>query len=259
MIVSDIFWEIDGICIDVVRTLLKLPTENEYGSQNATSSMVIPKKSNDKSERLSEQEIRFLFVKELERREINYSVETPTIKKYNFTDSGNKRSGSLDLTIFHDVGHKLERLCNIEFKSGTQSCKNDFEKLLREEEEGVFIHFVSKCDKSTLTSGLDKIDSKNQEEESIQKGILAHYKEDFIQLRKTVNDIELDHCDRNIKFIILSLNPAFIITKTIKKSDLLSNNDHFDIEYSIEKGKLNFKPKDLMGWDLIFSISSCKS
>ncbi len=108
------------------------------------SRLIFPIKR-DKSTRISEQELRFIFVEQL-NREINegwnvyYSVETPTSEPYCFTGK-KKESGCIDLVI-HNA--KFQRIAVIEFKAHNRgSAEKDFIKLSNPKEDGKYRYFIS--------------------------------------------------------------------------------------------------------------------
>lgn len=147
------------------------------------SRIVFPKYS-DGETRLSEQELRFVFVdifnKYCASHFLNwyYSVETPTMYKYKFSDKGHKiepvrddengQSAMIDLAI-HDS--KLNRIALIEFKAlnPDESCfSKDFVKL--ENEPNVltyFLMYVKSHDNGTIKSLKLKVDSKADNTEFI--------------------------------------------------------------------------------------------
>ena len=124
---------------------------NQYPSGNK-SRIIFPQYSNGET-RLSEQELRFIFVEQFNEycreNELHwyYSVETPTKNRYLFKepkkprrDEGG-RSGEFDLTI-HDEYFK--RIALIEFKAlnPNESCfTKDFLKL-REEGKEILTYFI---------------------------------------------------------------------------------------------------------------------
>ena len=134
--------------------------------------IIFPKYRNNKV-RVSEQEMRFAFVEELRRLypEWCYSIETPTIRKYNFQgeepkviENGQKggRSAQFDLTIYKDKEGK-EVLAHIEFKAKNPSprkYKKDFLKLSEEttypNTARVFIHLLESCDDDTVKNLRDE-------------------------------------------------------------------------------------------------------
>jgi len=134
------------------------------------SRIIFPRKRKELI-RVSEQELRFVFVEQL-NDEINkgwdvyYSVETPTKDRYsgfkNEKDAKPKRdekgrSGEFDLVIFDN---NLKRIALIEFKANNASQhdhKKDFVKLNNEKEGNnnvlrYMIEIVKSYDKNTLKS-----------------------------------------------------------------------------------------------------------
>jgi len=125
------------------------------------SRLVFPLKR-DTSTRISEQELRFIFVEEFNRYcaengwDAFYSIETPTRDEYRFSDGdGKKQSAMFDLTIFSNKG---ERICAIEFKAlnpDTKCYAKDFEKLNNSNEKiglTYFVQLFKKVDKSTVSN-----------------------------------------------------------------------------------------------------------
>ena len=137
------------------------------------SRMVFPQKRNDTT-RISEQELRFLFVEQLNKKigkdwDVFYAVETPTKDSYKGFKKGqdpkqdNKgRSGEFDLVVFNN---QLKRIALIEFKANNASeheHNKDFVKLdnINEGDDNVlryFIEIVKSFDKGTLSSLYQKI------------------------------------------------------------------------------------------------------
>lgn len=124
--------------------------------------------------RVSEQELRFMFVEELNKYcdahrewEVYYSVETPTSNSYQFTGEG-QQSGCIDLCIH---GKDFKRIALIEFKALNPSehahAKDAFK--LKHEIEGelrYFIEIVKSHDSKTDESIVEKLKAK--------KGYKAH-------------------------------------------------------------------------------------
>ena len=124
--------------------------------------------------RVCEQEMRFTFVEVMREKhpKWHYSVETPTIKKYNFQgeepkviENGQKggRSAQFDLTIYEDSkGDKV--LAHIEFKaknpSDPRKYKKDFLKLSEDTTDQntarVFIHLLESCNDDTVENLRDE-------------------------------------------------------------------------------------------------------
>jgi hypothetical protein len=108
--------------------------------------------------RISEQEARFLFVQNLEKQQdLYYSVEVPTKKMYNFTDTPkivleDGKSAMFDVCIY-DRNRKMECLLEFKSKQSTEkSIKKDFLKLLCDEDnlQNYFVHVVENCDAKTI-------------------------------------------------------------------------------------------------------------
>lgn len=123
-----------------------------------------------KEKRISEQELRFLFVKTfLEDENFDgycYSVETPTEIKYSFGKKiedikvGIGKSGSIDMSLFEKNSNLLNRLFNIEFKFDNVPLQNfakDIVKLMHEKESGAFILLLENTEiNKTLNSVYSK-------------------------------------------------------------------------------------------------------
>lgn len=163
--------------IEVYRT----QKENQkIGTNNNNSSRIIfplKRESKDKKEefRISEQELRFVFVEEFNKYcsakkwDAYYSVETPTSKRYDFSkkdkprkvDDSKGQSAMVDFSIFLKVQDKLTRVALIEFKAlnpDKQSYMKDYVKLLNEDQKFVyFIMIVKSANDRTIKSIAEKI------------------------------------------------------------------------------------------------------
>jgi len=136
--------------------------------------ILFPKKR-DGVIRVSEQELRFVFVEQLlkhiekEKWDVYYSVETPTHHGYTGFGEGNPevddekgQSGNIDLCIHDNQG---ERICLIEFKALNPikaDYQKDFCKLQHEDEDNknilrYFIQIVENVDNGTKTNIQKKI------------------------------------------------------------------------------------------------------
>lgn len=154
--------------------------ENQkIGTYNNNSSRIIfplKRESKDKKEefRISEQELRFVFVEEFNKYcsknwDAYYSVETPTSKRYDFSnkempckvDYPNGQSAMVDFSIFLKEQDKLTRVALIEFKAlnpDKQSYMKDYVKLLNEDQKFVyFIMIVKSANDRTIKSIAEKI------------------------------------------------------------------------------------------------------
>ena len=146
------------------------------------SRLIFPQYSKGET-RLSEQELRFIFVEQFnkycnEHQELKwfYSVETPTECKYLFSEKGakieprrdddNGKSAMVDLAIHND---KLNRIALIEFKAlnPDETCfTKDFVKLGSEPVTlTFFVMYVKTHDVGTINSLKFKIEKKHPKTE----------------------------------------------------------------------------------------------
>ena len=129
-------------------------SKNESSAYN--QKLIFPTYSN-KEIRVSEQEARFAFCNVLEKtdNEFLYSVETPTVKKYSFSEGGGEQSAMTDLTL-----HYKRTFANVEFKAHSVDKKNitkDFKKLIREDVPvAIFIQVFENIDKGTIENFFEK-------------------------------------------------------------------------------------------------------
>lgn len=142
--------------------------QKEFGGvcNEAPQSRIIFPMKRGEPVRISEQELRFIFVEQLNREISNgwnvyYSVETPTKDTYRFKDTkpvidSNGQSASFDLVI-HDKNYK--RIALVEFKannSNEHEHKKDFVKLSNPiENEGIdtfFVEIVKGANRNTYKS-----------------------------------------------------------------------------------------------------------
>lgn len=165
---------------NAIQDAYNYQTENapkiDHPNRIGLSRIVFPK-NRKMPIRISEQELRFVFVEQLiktidEGWNVYYSAETPT--KDGYKEFKNKkggqprqdkdgRSGVFDLVIFND---KLQRIALIEFKANNASKhehKKDFVKLNnpKEGDENVlryFIEIIKSYDNDTLSSLQGKIE-----------------------------------------------------------------------------------------------------
>lgn len=174
--------QIEQIIDTTFKTIEGIYNYREDVKNLEAGSIIFPKKR-DGTFRISEQELRFLFVsilinkiknKELsyDNKPIYYSVETPTVGSYSF--KGDKAlSGNIDLVIHG--GYPLKRICLIEFKAHNVVFKNDYEKLYKELNHiandvdkvhfeelydenacGYFVQLLTNSDSGTTNSIIDK-------------------------------------------------------------------------------------------------------
>ena len=139
---------------------------NKQAKSPRKSRLVMPSYRSG-AKRVSEQEARFACCALLERSEdFFYSVETPTTEDYFFEGKEeNKRSGCIDLTLYHERDGGFERVVNIEYKAGPPSgseVEKDLQKLLKERGEilGNFFHLLDNSNSGTLPALFDKLQSQ---------------------------------------------------------------------------------------------------
>lgn len=165
---------------NTISVVYRTQMENQkIGTYNNNSSRIIfplKRESKDKKEefRISEQELRFVFVEEFNKYcsknwDAYYSVETPTSKRYDFSnkempckvDYPNGQSAMVDFSIFLKEQDKLTRIALIEFKAlnpDKQSYMKDYVKLLNEDQKFVyFIMIVKSANDRTIKSIAEKI------------------------------------------------------------------------------------------------------
>lgn len=140
------------------------------------SRIIFPLKR-DKETRISEQELRFIFVEQLnneieENWDIYYSVETPTRDTYYFKGENPDRkddgqSANFDLVI-HDSN--LKRIALIEFKANNpdeHEYKKDFAKLNNVKEGDGLLRYFIEIIKASDNGTFKNIHGKIQGNESI--------------------------------------------------------------------------------------------
>ena len=165
---------------NTISVVYRTQMENQkIGTYNNNSSRIIfplKRESKDKKEefRISEQELRFVFVEEFNKYcsknwDAYYSVETPTSKRYDFSnkempckvDYPNGQSAMVDFSIFLKEQDKLTRVALIDFKAlnpDKQSYMKDYVKLLNEDQKFVyFIMIVKSANDRTIKSIAEKI------------------------------------------------------------------------------------------------------
>ena len=145
----------------------------ELRSGSTGTRLVFPKYSGGTKKRVSEQELRFVFVELLQpllkKYDYYYSVETPTEDKYQFSNKGkyctptaseDGQSASFDLTIKDSIG---ENIAIIEFKAksaSTHEYAKDLCKLWNPKEKSkYFINLFEKIEKSTEKAFCNKLES----------------------------------------------------------------------------------------------------
>ena len=147
---------IENIINNTFKTIDEVYNTNQEGGESekfelTNSRLIFPKYRNGNT-RVSEQELRFLFIEEFnkycEENELQlfYSIETPTEEKYSFT-SNKGESAQFDVVI-HDESKK--RRCLIEFKNNSTDARKhekDFKKLSKDG-DGKLCYFISIAESS---------------------------------------------------------------------------------------------------------------
>lgn len=232
--------DIVKICKEVLSRLTVMDFENIGGL--STEQLIFPKKIQAKGtkhkDRISEQELRLLFIEEFKKEnpELFYSIETPTVDKFSLGKSYESiqsniegQSASLDMCIFERVDNVYSRILNLEFKHKNTSIKNigkDVLKLIHENQNGAFILLLENTDKGTLC---------NLKETGV-----------FNKLYKAFSDFQLNWHSNNksIHLIIISLKQKTIIHRKLNKQDL----NHLKDIFFIESGCGNIKEIKGNGW-----------
>ncbi len=188
---EEIIEEIISNTFRIVQNVFDFQRESEpksFISSSRESSIIFPKKTDNK-DRISEQELRFIFVEQfnksidVEKNKLFYSIETPTENLYDFSgneprvigqtehkNTGAGRSANIDLVIFQKDGKHINRIAIIEFKALNPSKKNYKKDILKLQTEPgklkYFIHIIKNCDDDTIKNikgkiGIDKIKFAN--------------------------------------------------------------------------------------------------
>lgn len=236
------------LCIKVAKELISLKGEvdSNLDPKNLTTNLIFPKCKHQKEEknRISEQESRVLFCKELQRsyHDIFFSIETPTEKKYSFGEClreikvNNKgKSASSDISLYKMKKGRLKQQINIELKAHNVKLFNiakDFFKLLSEPYNGLFFHTLESVDNGTLTTNGN------------HKGVLIKYKEAIRKLEKQIKDLYLKDDEQFILFCICSLNPKFVLIKKIFKFNLVKSFSSISFQYEIKDNHIKITDKD---------------
>ncbi|WP_337964772.1 hypothetical protein [uncultured Flavobacterium sp.] len=197
------------------KVLTRLATlDFEKDGSNSTEQLIFPVKiqsdGSKEIKRISEQELRVLFIEEFKIKYpgLYYSIETPTTGKFSFgktyEDIKVENEGQLashDMCVFKKNSINYERIMNIEFKhrnSGIKKTGKDILKLIREEQNGAFIHLLENTNSNTLVSIFEKLTT-----------CFTDYQKQWVNEHKT------------IQLVILSLKQKKLIHCELRKNDLL--------------------------------------
>lgn len=147
---------------EIIKEVYEHQKETDGGAGTSTkqSRIIFPKKR-DNSTRISEQELKLIFIEQLNKEieigwDVFYSVETPTQDTYCITGK-TPQSGNFDLVI-HD--NTFKRIVLIEFKANnatTLGHQKDLDKLNNKNEQDentlrYFIELLNNTDNGTLRS-----------------------------------------------------------------------------------------------------------
>lgn len=199
----------------VLSRLSVMDNERKYNNSSERIIFPIKDQAKGKIERISEQELRLLFIEEFKKEYSNlfYSIETPTKKKYKFGKTYPElkanvnidgRSALIDMCIFKKTEKVYNRILNIEFKHKNTSIRNiakDILKLIKEKQNGLFILLLNNTDSGTFCN------LKNS-------GVFNKLYRAFTDFRVYWID------DKIIQIVILSLKQRTLIYRMIQKSEL---------------------------------------
>lgn len=143
-----------------INSYIIFPKKADNDTEDDTEGDTKDDTKNFGSDRISEQELRFIFVEQFNKSDtakengLFYSIETPTVNFYDFTgvpqvvereehdkkkgQKGAGRSANIDLVIFQKDGNQIKRVALIEFKARNPKkadYRKDICKLINEESE----------------------------------------------------------------------------------------------------------------------------
>lgn len=212
--------------------------QNRKQNREAKSKLIFPKKR-DNSTRISEQEMRSSFIRELEaltgEDSYFYSIESPTKECYkDFSSKEPKiikdqseniegRSGNIDLTLYNN---ELKREHLIEFKFGNKdTCKKDFLKLLCDDKQCKTNYYINILE--TFKDGTRKdVEKKYKDVEKKYKNAIKHVLDNY--KNEIVSDLVIV-----VGVLYSEENESnFFIYKTINKNQIEIERE---IEIKIEE------------------------
>lgn len=228
-----------AICKEVLKRLSQMDYEKKGGSseERLIFPMKIQADGTKERDRISEQELRQLFIEEfkVKHRNLYYSIETPTKNKYSFTNENNEKkiadsvnvgqSALVDMCVFEKEKKSYKRILNIEFKHKNATEGNiskDILKLMYEEQNGAFILLLKNTNGGTLNNLAEK---RNGVVDKMIASIQNHSKKEKLWNGK----------NKFIELVILSLEKnekkkgkPFIMYRKINESDLYTLNSGKD-------------------------------
>ena len=238
--------------IDIVKISKKVlnslsTIDYELKGENYSERLIFPNKKQARGnvKRISEQELRFLFIENFLKTndDLFYSIETPTVEKYKFGKTyekiienieSPKISASIDMCVFRKNSNSYERLLNIEFKhknTGIEKIAKDILKLMREEEDGAFIHLLENIQDGTLCNSTE-----------YKKGVFDKFYKSFTDLKENWNNE-----NKSIHMLILSLKQKVLIHRKITETDLVNLKKIFI--FNNTRGDISELKKN--GWEIL--------
>lgn len=252
------------LCMSVAKKLTQLGTAGDFTSQD--QSLLFPKYMNG-NKRISEQESRVLFCREIEEIDHKkmYSIETPTRTTLHLSGT---RSALFDLSIYGKDSEIIE--VNVEFKKNIQyqSIEKDIHKLLLDQPDefenitsGIFFHTLKSIDGGSLITG--------QNDEIYlggNRGLFVKYKQSILT---TIEEADPEIIQRIIRrdnnkkekwfllFFVCIINTSPHVLWKIFDSSLLSNDNNkirankikefFKFDYSVSNNEITITYKN--GWN----------
>lgn len=231
------------ICKQTAEILADMDGETSKAPKNGIYPLIFPEKVQKKGSkfinRISEQELRILFIQELEiiDRSISYSIETPTKMKYKLGKHVTNfkahniygQSALIDLTLFEFANKIYNRILNIEFKHSVKKVPiaKDLFKLVNEPEDGVIILLLDNSNRGTFCNN-------NQNRYGLFNKL-------FDQL--STNKMHWSDINKRLLIIIISLGDKLIISKEITQTDLAKNLPQI---FQINQNKISMN--QIQGW-----------
>jgi len=220
--------ELNQQALEVLLTLYKKPDYSKV-------KLIFPKDKTNNKDRISEQELRFVYSIIIERKGVfnpfHYSIETPTQKDYKFKGNSISRAAMSDMSLYL-VENTPVKICNIECKAHNpeiNSIKKDIEKLCLEKETGAWCHLLINQDSKTLNIIFDKI------RDSLDT-VLNKYKSGHDEI-----------FSKEYFFSFITLEKKCLITRKILKNEITDYKRIFQLNYNDVKKLTNGEYTD-NGW-----------
>jgi hypothetical protein len=225
---------IDELIVKSLKELKQINYEMDYYKANAVT-LIFPKKNESKKEyptkRISEQEAKILFCQNLLENKINFSIETPTIQKYQQTGKI-WLSGNIDVCIYEITNNCYFRKNCIEFKAHnvSKNYKSDIEKLFFEKGENYFIHVLPGINNGTLY---------NSNNDSKRKSVIDKYLD---SINKIAKDPKISFT--TLTFYICVLDPFIILKNSINKNEIEYAKEKLLLVYSVINNEISINNRN---------------